>query len=269
MIDVTSTGGSLGAEIGGVDISQPLDADIVAQLKEALLRHFVIYFRGQSISEEDQVRFTTYFGRPTEHVREQPDRPVKEIFVISNVKSDGRPIGGLGNDEIPFHSDLSYMEKPGRVSMLYAVETPRTGGDTYWVNCCNAFDALDDDFKIALRGFRAVHRHPIESQNPPHPVEHPVIRYHPDNGRKSIFVSPHLTKYIVGLPPDESQVQLDRLYRHLTQPRFVWRHEWRPGDMVIWDNRFTMHRRAPFPDSQRRIMKRTQVFNEESVIGKQ
>lgn len=263
-LQVIPTGGALGAEIRGLDLSQPLAADVVQLLHQAILQHCVLFFRHQQISEIEQVRFTSYFGRPVEHVREQPDRPVKEVFYISNIQENGHAIGALGNEELTFHSDLSYLPQPGRISILYAVELPRVGGATQWCNCYAAYKALDQTLQTRLRGLRAVHRHPIDQQNYPGVVTHPVVRTHPETGRKSLFISPQFTKAIVGLDPADNQKLLDTLFAHMAQPQFVWTHDWRLGDVVMWDNRPTMHRRDPFPASERRLLKRTQIFNEET-----
>lgn len=261
-VEVVPTGGACGAEIRGVDLSRPLSEAQASRIVRALLDHCVIFFRGQEISEADQVRFTRIFGRPVPHVREQADRPIKEIFIISNVTEDGKPIGALGNDEIQFHSDLSYMPEPGTVSILYAIEVPDTGGDTMWVNLYRAYEELDEGLKGRVEDLRAVHRHPRPQQNPPTPAVHPVIRTHPETGRRLIYVSPHLTSHIDGVSEAESRELLDKLVSHATQPKYVWRHRWRVGDLLVWDNRCTMHRRESFPNDQRRVMKRTQIFGE-------
>ncbi|MFB3041960.1 MAG: TauD/TfdA dioxygenase family protein [Candidatus Poribacteria bacterium] len=259
---IVPTGGALGAEIKGLDLAQPLPSGVVRRIRQALLEHGVIFFRNQKIREEDQVRFTNDFGRAVEHVRKQQPRLIKEIFIVSNVKENGVPIGALGNDEIGFHSDLSYLRQPGTISTLYAVELPKTGGATQWCNCYAAYEALNDSFRVRLKGLRAVHRHPVESQNPPQAVDHPVVCTHPETGRKSLYVGPHLTRYIVGKSESESRQILHQLFEHMSQSRFVWTHEWQVGDLVVWDNRATCHRREPFPPTERRIMKRTQVFND-------
>ena len=237
---------------------------MVRRVRQALLDHDVVFWRNQHINEADQIRFTDYFGRPVEHVREQLDRPIKEIFIISNVVENGQPIGALNNDEISFHSDLSYMPQPGTISILYAVELPTIGGATHWCNCRAAYNALDDDSKARLKGLRAVHRHPIPAQNPPEPAHHPVVCTHPESGHKSLYVSPHLTRCIEGLDAAQSRELLDRLVHHMLQPRFVWTHDWQLDDLIMWDNRSTMHRREAFPAAERRLMKRTQIFNDET-----
>ena len=217
------------------------------------------------VTDEDQVRFTRYFGTPVEHVRKQRQRRVKEIFIISNVKENSEPIGALGSELIDFHSDLSYLPKPGTISLLYAVEIPAQGGDTQWCDCRAAYDSLPRQRQDYLRTLHAVHRHYVEEQNPPEPTVHPVVRTHPETGRLSLYVNPHLTSHIDGLPRHEGDALLRELYDHMDQPRFTLTHEWQVGDMVMWDNRPTMHRRLAFPQDQRRIMNRTQVFGEEVV----
>lgn len=248
----------------GVDLSDPLADEAVTEIQRALLDHGVLVFRDQTIDEAAQVRFTSHFGRPVAHVREQPDRPVPEIFMISNVTENGEPIGALGNDELAFHSDLSYMPQPGTISVLYAIEVPETGGQTQWANCYAAYEALNPETQASLSELRAVHRHPIETQNPAEPADHPVVRTHSETGRRSLYVSPHLTRSIVGLSDEDSRDMLNELCDHLTQSQFVWTHDWAVGDLVMWDNRPTMHRRLAFPADQRRIMKRTQVFGDET-----
>ena len=258
--EVIPTGGALGAEVRGLDLRRELEAGTVRTLRAAFLDHSVLFFRGQEISQQDLVRFTRYFGDPVPHVRPQPDRPIEEIFVISNVTEDGKPIGALGSEEIPFHSDLSYLPQPGTISMLYALEIPVMGGETMWANGYAAYETLDPDLKHNIDRLHAVHRHPIDALNTPEPTLHPVVRTHPETGRKVIYVSPHLTHHIADLARPEGKVLLEELIAHATDARFVWKHQWRVGDLVMWDNRCTMHRRTPFDDRQRRVMWRTQMF---------
>ena len=156
-LKIVSTGGALGAEISGVDLSKPLSADVVEKIRHALRQYCLIYFRGQRISEQNQLDFTRHFGNPVEHVRKQLDRPIKEIFLISNLKKNGQSIGALSNEEIGFHSDLSYLPQPGTISTLFAVELSEGGGATQWCNGYAAYDTLDEGLKARLQGLRAVH----------------------------------------------------------------------------------------------------------------
>jgi taurine dioxygenase len=261
-MEILPTGGALGAEIAGVDCSRPLADSVVRGLRQAVLDHLVLLFRDQHLTDEEQVRFSGYFGDPKPHVREQPDREVEEIFVVSNVVENGRPLGALGYGELTFHSDLSYLERPGSISIVYAVEVPREGGDTQWANGYAAYEALPGDLRARVLPLRAVHRHGEEQQNPEVPASHPVIRTHPETGRRATYVSPQFTRYIEGVPEDESRELLGRLFAHVTRPEFVWTHKWRPADVVLWDNRPTMHRRDAFDPRERRTLKRTQMFGE-------
>ena len=259
---VVPTGGALGAEIAGLDLRRPMPPETVAAVRRAFLAHCVVFFRGQTLGEPEQVAFTRYFGEPVVHVRKQAAGATPEIMVVSNLRKDGKPIGALGHREIEFHSDLSYMPKPGTISMLYAVEVPEVGGATSWCNLYAAYDGLDEELKARLAGLRATHRHFIPEQNPATVADHPVVCTHPETGRKTLYVSPYFAKTIVGMDEAEGGALLAALFAHETQPRYIWTHHWQAGDLVMWDNRATMHRREPFPDTQRRLMKRTQVFND-------
>jgi len=265
-MEIVPTGGPLGARVEDVNLGASLSAETVAMIRAALLQHLVLIFRDQSLTEEEQVRFTRYFGRPEEHVRKLPRRGLPEIFVVSNVTEDGEPVGALGNGELTFHSDLSYMEVPGALSIVHAIEVPEEGGDTQWSNAYAAYDAMDDVLRKRVLGLCAIHRHGEEAQNPAVPVAHPVIRTHPDTGRRATYVSPQFTRSLQGVSARESESLLSALLAHVTRPEFVWNHKWRAGDLVMWDNRCTMHRREPFSASQRRILKRTQIFGDPPVL---
>jgi len=261
-MEILPTGGALGAEIRGVDVSRPLEQPTVEAIRRAILEYQFLFFRGQELSEVEQVRFSRYFGAPEPHVRDQPERSVAEIFVISNVTRNGKPLGALGSGELTFHSDLSYMPRPGSLSFVHAIEVPRTGGDTQWADCYAAYDTLPTRIRDRVLPLRAIHRHGEEEQNPHVPASHPVVRTHPDTGRRAMYVSPQFTRSLEGLEAHESEMLLEALFRHVTRPELVWTHEWRARDFVVWDNRCTMHRREPFPSDERRILKRTQIFGD-------
>jgi len=204
------------------------------------------------------VLFTKGFGPAIPHRRKQNDNKLKEIFLVSNVEPEG-----LGHDLVPFHSDLSYMENPGLYSLLLAVQIPKTGGNTKWVNCAQAYDELDEDLKQQLKEKRAVHRHPVEHMNPSSvSPSHPIVRTHPDTGRKSLFVNVQFTRYIEGIDGEESAKILQRVLRHLTQEKYIYEHKWQLGDFLMWDNRFTMHQREHFDPKEIRLMKRTQILGD-------
>jgi taurine dioxygenase len=265
-----------GAEVLGLDLSRPLpDADF-ARLHQAHLEHHVLVFRDQRITPEQQVAFSRRFGPLQIHVLHQfqlPGHP--EVLVVSNIKENGRPIG-LGDAGAFWHSDLSYMETPSLGSMLHAQELPEEGGDTLFANQHRAFETLPAALRHAVEGRRAEHWYLCKYEElrrrspwrPPltqaqidavKPVAQPVVRTHPETGRRALFVSEHFTTRILDLPEDESRALLAELFAHSTQDAFVYRHRWQPHDMVFWDNRSLMHLAAGTPDHCRRRLKRTTI----------
>ena len=261
-LQITPTGGALGAEVHGLDLRNSLDTTTVAHLLTAFHDHCLLLFRGQQLTKADQVRFSGYFGNPVPHPTNTRDRDREhpEITVISNIIEAGNAVGALGNDEIHFHADLVFLHTPGSVSLLYCVETPSQGGDTLWSNGYAGYAALEPTFQQRLAGLKARYVHPNPAYNPPTPPEHPLVCIHPESGRQTLFFSPNAAQTIVGLDEVESQQLLTELYTHATQPCFVWRHHWQPGDLILWDNRCTMHRREAFDNRDRRLMYRTQLL---------
>ncbi len=265
-----------GAEVLGLDLSRPLsDADF-ARIHRAHLDHHVLVFRDMAITPEQQIAFSRRFGPLQIHVLNQfqlAGHP--EILVISNIKEGGKPIG-LGDAGAYWHSDLSYLPTPSLGSMLHAQELPSEGGDTLFANQHRAWDALPAPLKAAVEGRQAEHWYlakyaELQARNPwrpdltqaqidaVKPVAQPVVRTHPETGRKGLFVSEHFTTRILGLPDDESRAVLAELFDHSTRPALVYRHAWQPGDMVFWDNRSLMHLAAGTPDHLRRRLNRTTI----------
>lgn len=260
-VTISPTGGALGAQVEGIDLRQPLNEQTAAQIRAAFLEHCLLLFRGQQISKADQVRFSAIFGEPVPHPTNSRDRDpeIPEITIISNIVEEGRAVGALGNDEVAFHADLVFLHEPGSVSLLYCVETPNAGGNTFWTNGYAAYDALDDATKAKIEGLAAVYVHRNPAYNPPTPPQHPLVCVHPESGRRTLFISPSSAERVVGMEEEEGRRLLDELFAHAIQPRFVWEHRWQPGDLIVWDNRCTMHRRESFDNSQRRLMLRTQL----------
>lgn len=266
----------LGAEVLGLDLGRPLADDDFARIHHAHLEHHVLVFRDLRITPQQQVDFSRRFGPLQIHVLRQfqlPGHP--EILVVSNIKENGQPIG-LGDAGHYWHSDLSYKELPSLGSMLHAQELPSEGGDTLFANQHLAWERLPAALKNAVAGLKAEHHYlakyaELQQRNPwrPNltpeqiaevkPVVHPVVRTHPENGRKALFVSEHFTTRIVDLPEDESRALLDELFRLSTLPELVYRHPWQPHDMVFWDNRSVTHLAAGCPDHLRRRLNRTTI----------
>ena len=267
---------ALGAEVLGLDLARPLPDDDVARIRQAHLDHHVLVFRDQRITPAQQVDFSRRFGPLQIHVLRDfqlPGHP--EVLVVSNIKEDGKPIG-LGDAGVFWHSDLSYKEKPSLGSLLHAQELPAEGGDTLFANQHRAYEALPKALKDLVEPLVAEHTYvaryeELRARNPYRPpltqrqldevkpVVHPVVRTHPETGRKALFVSEHFTTRIVGLPEDESRAVLHELFARSILPQFVYRHRWRPHDMVFWDNRSVMHLATGTPEHLRRKLYRTTV----------
>lgn len=276
VFDVRPFSGPLGAEVTGLDLRRAVDAETFARIHRAHLDHHVLVFRDQRITPAEQIAFSRRFGPLQIHVLKQfqlAGHP--EILIVSNVRENGRPIG-LGDAGHFWHSDLSYKEVPSLGSMLHAQELPAEGGDTLFADMHQAYDALPPGLQRQLAGLRAEHTYlaryaELQQRSPwrPNltaqqiaevaPAIHPVVRTHPETGRKALFVSEHFTTRIVGLPEDESRELLDLLFEHSVRPEFVYRHRWLPHDLVFWDNRSLLHLAAGCPDDQRRLLYRTTI----------
>jgi taurine dioxygenase len=267
---------ALGAEVGGVDLSRPLSAAVFAGIRAAWLEHLVLRFRGQRLSDPQLIAFSRLFGEldppgPNPYGKAfLPEFP--EVNVISNIKVDGTPIGGLGDGEAIWHADMTYVETPPMAALLHALELPASGGDTYWANMYLACESLPPGLRQRIEGRKAIHDATYNSaglmrkgyKDITDPREapgarHPLVGTHPETGRACLFLGRRRNSYIVGLPLDESEALLDQLWAHATQARFAFRQEWREGDVLLWDNRCTLHRRDSFDAGARRLMHRTQI----------
>ncbi|HLV16783.1 MAG TPA: TauD/TfdA family dioxygenase [Pseudomonas sp.] len=266
----------LGAEIVGIDLSRPLNDADFARVHRAHLDYGVVVFRDQHLTPEQHIAFSRRFGELQIHVLRQfllAGHP--EIFIISNIIENGQPIG-LGDAGKFWHSDLSYKEIPSLGSMLYARELPSEGGDTLFASQQVAYETLPLEVKKALDGKRAAHsyvaryadevfagiRRPTltpEQIAEVKPAIHPVVRTHPETGRKGLFVNENFTTHILDLPEDESRELLRELFAHSAKPEFIYRHQWQDNDLVFWDNRALIHLATGCPSHLRRRMHRTTI----------
>lgn len=268
--------GALGAEILGLDLNRPLSDSDFAALHRAHLDHHLLIFRHMHITPTQQVAFSLRFGPLQIHVLRQFQLPSDpEVLIISNIKENDQPIG-LGDAGAFWHSDLSYKEIPSLGSMLHAQELPEEGGDTLFANQHTAWESLPQDLKDKIANLQAEHSYlakyaELQRRNPwrPNltqaqidevkPVVQPVVRVHPETGRRALFVSEHFTTRIVGLSEADSDALLAELFDLSTRPQHVYRHQWQPHDMVFWDNRSLMHLAAGCPPDQRRKLYRTTI----------
>lgn len=274
VIQVRRLSYALGAEVTGVDLREPLEADTVENIRRAWLENQVLVFPGQDVTPEQQLRFSAYFATleeyPLVHYR-LPGYP--EIFLLSNRDSGGRP-SETRNAARHWHSDLSFTDKPAMGSILRCIHIPDVGGTTMWANQTMAYDHLSPTFQNLIEPLNAVHElfsktkdlknldqgkvRDMKKANPR--VAQPVVRVHDETGRKALYVSVAVTTEIVGMQQEESDAILEFLFAHQTQPQFTYRHVWRPNDIVMWDNRCTLHQAVADNDhGQARIMHRTSL----------
>jgi len=265
---------ALGAEITGIDLSGQVDKSIFAQIRDAWHQNLVLLLRDQRLSEQDQVRFAEKFGPPAVIHTKQFVRNHPAVMLISNIREDGKPIGALPDGEMHFHTDQCHQERPAMASMLYALEVPSTGGNTLFANGYKAYETLPAEIKRRIEGRKALNAYDYDTaatkrgtrlaQGVPSYV-HPVVRTHPATGRKALYVNRLMTVRIEGLSAHESGELLAFLFDHQERPEFVYEHVWRAGDLVIWDNRCTLHARTDFSPNERRLMRRVTILGEKPV----
>ena len=267
---------AVGAEISGVDVAHMTDAEFEV-VERAWYAHSALVFRGQELSDDDLIAFSRRFGElDNPPVNENgktfvADHP--EIYVVSNVIGpDGVPIGSLGAGEAVWHTDMSYLPEPPDASMLYSLEVPPSGGDTWLCGMEAALKALPAALLERVRSLKIKHdgtynsggylrkglkdtADPTTSVGTPHPI----VCAHPVTGRPVLYLGRRRNAYVVGMPLEESERLLDELWRYASLPANCYAHRWRVGDLLMWDNRSTMHRRDPFDANARRVMHRTQI----------
>lgn len=277
-IEIIPSGRALGAEVRGVDLSKPLSADEFTAIQQAWYDHIVLLFRGQKLSDDDLIRFSRHFGEldiaPASATdmagAQEKSRP--EIWIISNVVENGKPIGALGDKEAEWHTDMSYVAEPPMASVLYSLEIPSKGGDTSFASMYKALEELPADLRAAIEGrncnhdssttsvgeLRAGANAVLDVREAPGAM-HPAIRTHPATGGKALYLGRRLNGWLEGYSVEESETLLDRLWAHCAKPEFSWTHQWAVGDLLIWDNRCATHRRDSFDGRERRVMHRTQI----------
>ncbi|HZT86727.1 MAG TPA: TauD/TfdA family dioxygenase [Stellaceae bacterium] len=273
-IEVRPTGAALGADIEGVDLAADLAPETMAAIERAWADHLVLRFRGQRLSDDDLMRFSRRFGELDLAPISAGSSPDKRdyVMVVSNVVENGQAIGQLGAYEAVWHTDMSYIDEPPRASALYALEVPPSGGDTGFSNMYRAYEMLPAALRERIATLRCRHdasrnsagelrRGFVDAPDASQTVgaEHPLVRTHPMTGRKALFLGRRRNAYIPGLKLAESEALLDELWDYATRPELAWYQQWRPGDLVLWDNRCVMHRRDAFDPATRRIMHRTQI----------
>ncbi len=275
-ISVTPITPAVGAEISGVDLAGLRDDDF-AVIERAWHRHAVLLLRGQKLTDDDLLAFSRRFGDldpppNQEHGRQSPPG-YPDVYVVSNVLDEkGEPIGALGAGEAVWHTDMSYVDVPPDASMLYGLEIPPSGGNTWLLSMQAAWAGLPEPLKARLRGRRIKHdgtynsggylRQGVTPTDDPHKAPgawHPAVCIHPVTGVPALYLGRRRNSYVEGLSQADSDALLDAVWEAATRPEFAYEHKWRVGDLLLWDNRSTMHRRDPFDANTRRLMHRTQI----------
>ena len=281
-IKVTPLAPACGAEIHSVDLARDLSAETIAAIKAAWAQYLVLVFRGQTITQQQQLDFAARFGelgerrvaQAPEELRSRATGVLQDdprVMLVSNMRVEGQPVGAFGDGEMWFHIDSGYTRQPYKYTFLYAVELPSTGGHTMFSNMYRAYDAVPDPLKARLAGRKALHIHEYKrSAKVEVPADlsrslhyfHPVFITHPDTGKKTLFVDRLMTARIEGLSGEESDHILEQLYEIGERREFIYEHVWRLGDVVMWDNRCTIHARTWFPPEENRLLRRCTVTGE-------
>ncbi len=282
-LSINALAAPLGAEVRGIDLSQALTAAEVAQIEGAWRSRLVVVARGQELSDPQLLAFSRYFGEldpPGPNPYGEPfNKEYPEINVISNVIANGKPIGNLGDGEAVWHADMTYVDVPPKAAVLYSLEVPPSGGNTYFADMFAAYETMPVNLKKRAEGKVAVHDasrnsagllrkgyKEVTDVRETVGARHPLVRTDPKTGRKALFLGRRPNSYVLGMDVAESEALLDALWAHATQPRFVMCHEWRSGDVLMWNNLAVLHRRDAFDPKSRRVMHRTQIKGEERVV---
>ena len=266
----------IGAEIRGVDLTRPVDAATAKELYQFWLKHLVLLFRGQELTQEQLITVSRMFGKLGKLARPAEFRPpgyaklLDDIMLISNVRENGVPIGALPDGEMWFHHDMLHAEVPHKGTCLYSVEVPSKGGNTLFANCYMAYETMPKELRDKLEGKRAFNSYTLgeqkrgDGQGVQHvrQAAHPVFRTHDETGRKAVNVNRLMTSHVEGMDKAESDRLLKAVFDHSENPEWVYEHVWRPHDLLLWDNRCSMHARTDFSAGERRLMLRTTIEGE-------
>ena len=277
-IQIIPTGAALGATVNGIDL-RDLDDLAFGRITQAWHDYSVLLFRNQTLSNQELIAFSRRLGdldwAPIQETGRRFVEGLPEIYVVSNVKLNGVPIGSLGDGEAVWHTDMSYLDVPPKASMLYSLEIPPRGGNTSFCSMYAIYEALPAVLKARIEGLKIKHdgtynsggyvRQGVTPTDDPRTSPgalHPLVCTHPDTARRMLYLGRRRNAYIAGLDLAASEALLDELWSYVERPEFAWEHVWHVGDLVLWDNRCTMHRRDAFDPNARRIMHRTQIKGE-------
>jgi taurine dioxygenase len=265
---------ALGTELIDLDLSAPMSDELFENVLATWHQNLVILLRDQHLTEDEQVRFAERFGPISMSTRGHYQSKNPAIMLISNIREDGKQIGALPDGEMHFHTDQCHQERPAMATMLYSIEVPSVGGNTLFANAYAAYETLPTAIKQRIEGRKALNAYDYDGASTRRGTKlregvpaywHPIVRTHPATGRKALFVNRLMTVAIEGLSDDEGEDVLNTLFDHQEQRTFVYEHVWRPNDVLVWDNRCTLHARTDFSDKERRLMRRVAIKGERPV----
>ncbi len=265
---------ALGTELIDLDLSAPMSDELFENVLATWHQNLVILLRDQHLTEDEQVRFAERFGPISMSTRGHYQSKNPAIMLISNIREDGKQIGALPDGEMHFHTDQCHQERPAMATMLYSIEVPSVGGNTLFANAYAAYETLPTAIKQRIEGRKALNAYDYDGASTRRGTKlregvpaywHPIVRTHPATGRKALFVNRLMTVAIEGLSDDEGEDVLNTLFDHQEQRTFVYEHVWRPNDVLVWDNRCTLHARTDFSDKERRLMRRVAIKGEKPV----
>ena len=279
-MQIKPTGSCLGADILDIDLSQELSDQQFSDIVEAWYSFSILRFRKQELSDDEFVNFSRRFGSldlaPTGRGGKPFNASRPEIAIISNIIVNGKKAGSLGNSELVWHQDMSYVNLPPKASVLYGIEIPKSSGDTSFYSAYEAYSALPPKLKTKIKGLRCKHDATRNSagelrvgyaetyQNKERPgAIHPLVILHPNTKRKALFLGRRPNAWIYGFSSEASDALLDEIWDHINSHNFTWTQNWEKGDLVIWDNRCTFHRREKLDPNQNRLMHRTQIADDD------
>lgn len=265
----------LGALIEGLDVSRRLDERTAKAVLDIWDRNLVILLRGQTLDEDQQVAFAECFGPLNRSHTQKPHHSKNNnaVMYVSNIRENGELIGAHPDGEMQFHTDQAHQDKPCSATMLYAMEIPRQGGNTLFLNGYAAYEELPAALKTKIEGRRAINGYDYAHGETRGTVlrdgipfaSHPIVRTHPVTGRKALYVNRLMTLFIEDMAAEESEDLLMQLFAHQEQKSFVYEHVWTPGDVVVWDNRCTLHARTDFSAAERRLLRRVTIMGEKPL----
>lgn len=273
-VNVKQLAPAIGAEITGVDLSEPMSDQVFAKILDTWHQSLVILFRDQHLTEDDQVRFGERFGPPAVTHTKQFETEHPAVMLISNVRENGRLIGALPDGEMHFHSDQCHQERPAMASMLYSLEVPSKGGNTLFANAYKAYETLSESIKKKIEGRKALNAYDYDNASTRRGTRlregvpscwHPMVRTHPATDNKALYVNRLMTIQVEGMPPSESDELLNILFDHQERREFIYEHAWRPHDLLLWDNRCALHARTDFSADERRLLRRLTILGEKPV----